>query len=53
MALRVRCPLEFADPAIPEEGDRDAIDARNGLWAFESFLAVGDDPADRVTLGEG
>jgi len=36
-----------------EEGDRDAIDARNGLWAFESFLAVGDDPADRVTLGEG
>jgi len=54
---RWRCecgaPLEFADPAIPEEGDRDAIDARNGLWAFESFLAVGDDPADRVTLGEG
>ncbi|WP_435095356.1 pyridoxal-phosphate dependent enzyme [Halorubrum sp. N11] len=64
---RWRCecgaPLEFVDPPIPEgsppdaegerRGERDAIDARNGLWAFESFLAVGDDPTDRVTLGEG
>jgi len=64
---RWRCecgaPLEFADPPIPEgtapdpesdrRGERDPIDPRNGLWAFESFLAVGDDPADRVTLGEG
>jgi threonine synthase len=54
---RWRCecgaPLEFTDPPIPERRERDAIDARNGLWAFESLLAVGDDPADRVTLGEG
>ncbi|WP_050031850.1 pyridoxal-phosphate dependent enzyme [Halorubrum halophilum] len=54
---RWRCecgaPLEFAEPPLPESGDRDSIDARNGLWAFEEFLAVGDDPADRVTLGEG
>jgi threonine synthase len=54
---RWRCecgaPLEFADPPIPEIGERDAIDPRNGLWAFESFLPVGDDPDDRVTLGEG
>ena len=59
-------PLEFADPPIPDgdaptlvAADPDAAaasnarDARNGLWAFESLLAVGDDPADRVTLGEG
>ena len=64
---RWRCdcgaPLEFADPPIPEgtapgpgsgqRGERDGIDARDGLWAFEALLAVGDDPADRVTLGEG
>ncbi|EMA61443.1 threonine synthase [Halorubrum lipolyticum] len=54
---RWRCecgaPLEFADPPIPESRDRDSIDARDGLWAFDAFLAVGDDPADRVTLGEG
>jgi len=53
MALRVRCPAGVRRSGDPGEGDRDAIDARNGLWAFESFLAVGDDPADRVTLGEG
>ncbi len=33
--------------------DPDAFDARSGLWAFDAFLAVGSDPADRVTLGEG
>ncbi|MGQ3328422.1 threonine synthase [Halorubrum sp. FL23] len=60
-------PLEFADPPAPEGpppgpdeampgpggSGRDAIGARSGLWAFDAFLAVGDDPADRVTLGEG
>ncbi|MFC5133157.1 MULTISPECIES: pyridoxal-phosphate dependent enzyme [Haloferacaceae] len=56
---RWRCtcgsPLEFADRAIPPGGPPDpgAFDARPGLWAFEDFIAVGDDPADRVTLGEG
>ncbi|WP_123619754.1 pyridoxal-phosphate dependent enzyme [Halorubrum sp. CSM-61] len=61
---RWRCecgaPLEFADPPVPEGsapdsegGGGDAVDARDGLWAFESLIAVGDDPADRVTLGEG
>jgi len=64
---RWRCecgaPLEFAAPPIPEgpapdtgsdgRGEGDGLDARDGLWAFEAFLAVGDDPADRVTLGEG
>ncbi|WP_066412142.1 threonine synthase [Halorubrum aethiopicum] len=61
-------PLEFTEPPVPdgsptpdngsptpERGPPDpgAFDARPGLWAFEDFLAVGDDPADRVTLGEG
>jgi len=54
---RWRCecgaPLEFADPPVPESEEPDASDFRDGLWAFESLLAVGDDPADRVTLGEG
>ena len=59
-------PLNFADPPVPdrpapepgrlspdpEKGD-ESLDARDGLWAFADFLAVGDDPADRVTLGEG
>ena len=59
-------PLSFADPPIPDgdaptlvavDPDTTAVsdprNARNGLWAFESLLAVGDDPTDRVTLGEG
>ncbi|SMO38145.1 threonine synthase [Halorubrum cibi] len=63
---RWRCtcgsPLEFAEPLVPghelptsERGppDSGAFDARTGLWAFEKFLAVGNDPTDRVTLGEG
>jgi threonine synthase len=56
---RWRCtcgaPLEFADPPVPAGGPPDpaTVDARSGLWAFEEFLAVGDAPADRVTLGEG
>ncbi|GAA0520359.1 threonine synthase [Halorubrum aquaticum] len=56
---RWRCtcgsPLRFASRPAPDGGppDPDAFDARSGLWAFEGFLAVGDDPADRVTLGEG
>ena len=58
-ADRWRCtcgsPLEFADRPIPPGGppDPDAFDARSGLWSFEEFVAVGDDPADRMTLGEG
>ena len=54
---RCRCgaPLDFADPptpgcAVPDPG---AFDARAGLWAFDDLIAVGDDPRDRVTLGEG
>ena len=54
---RCRCgaPLDFADPPVPEGAatDPDAFDARDGLWAFDDLLAVGDDPSDRVTLGEG
>ncbi|GAB7010052.1 pyridoxal-phosphate dependent enzyme [Halorubrum trueperi] len=58
---RWRCacgaPLSFADPPAPASRDPpDAVSSevdRDGLWAFEDFLAVGDDPADRVTLGEG
>ena len=62
VADRWRCecggPLNFADPPVP---DRPAPDpaggaspaVHGGLWAFAAFLAVGDDPADRVTLGEG
>ncbi|GAB6879245.1 threonine synthase [Halorubrum gandharaense] len=56
---RWRCtcgaPLRFAEPPIPDgpAPDPAAFDARDGLWAFDDFLPVGDDPADRVTLGEG
>ncbi|TKX86051.1 pyridoxal-phosphate dependent enzyme [Halorubrum sp. SS5] len=54
---RCRCgaPLDFAEPPVPDgpAPDPQSFDARDGLWAFDGFLAVGDDPADRVTLGEG
>ncbi|ELZ37043.1 threonine synthase [Halorubrum tebenquichense] len=54
---RCRCgsPLSFADAPGPEGSAPDpaSFDARDGLWAFDDLLAVGDDPADRVTLGEG
>ena len=56
---RWRCecgsPLRFADPPVPDNGPPTpgALDTRPGQWAFEAFCAVGDDPADRVTLGEG
>ncbi|SNR53663.1 threonine synthase [Halorubrum vacuolatum] len=54
---RCRCgePLTFADPPIPEGNAPETadVDARRGLWAFDSFLPVGADPSDRVTLGEG
>jgi threonine synthase len=62
VADRWRCdcgaPLNFADPPIPDRSVPAASEigadaARDGLWAFAEFLAVGDDPADRVTLGEG
>ncbi|GAA0547009.1 pyridoxal-phosphate dependent enzyme [Halorubrum ejinorense] len=54
---RCRCgaPLDFADPPVPEAASPDpaSFDARDGLWAFDGLLAVGADPRDRVTLGEG
>ncbi|WP_049984447.1 pyridoxal-phosphate dependent enzyme [Halorubrum sp. BV1] len=59
---RCRCgaPLSFADPPAPTgtapepvELATSGLDARGGLWAFADLMAVGDDPADRVTLGEG
>ena len=56
---RWRCecgsPLRFADPPVPDGGPPTpgGLDTRPGQWAFEMFCAVGDDPADRVTLGEG
>ncbi|GAB3702841.1 PALP domain-containing protein [Halorubrum pallidum] len=56
---RWRCtcgaPLSFAEPPVPSgtAPEPPGIDARGGLWAFEDLMAVGDDPADRVTLGEG
>ncbi|WP_418284046.1 pyridoxal-phosphate dependent enzyme [Halorubrum sp. DTA46] len=58
---RWRCecgsPLRFADPPVPTDSrpDETLADAaaRDGLWAFSAFLPVGDDPTDRVTLGEG
>ncbi|WP_435074758.1 pyridoxal-phosphate dependent enzyme [Halorubrum sp. HHNYT27] len=62
VADRWRCecggPLNFADPPIPDRPVPDPTEmgwlaARDGLWAFAAFLAVGDDHADRVTLGEG
>jgi threonine synthase len=62
-ADRWRCecgaPLNFADPPVPDGPPPDGpvaktpVDAADGLWAFAAFLAVGDDPVDRVTLGEG
>jgi threonine synthase len=62
VADRWRCecgaPLNFAAPPIPDRPAPNpvagkSLDTRDGLWAFESLLAVGDDPSDRVTLGEG
>ena len=54
---RCRCgaPLDFADPPVPSAPapDPESFDARDGLWAFDDLIAVGDDPRDRVTLGEG
>ena len=56
---RWRCdcggPLDFADRPLPDgpAPDSAALGTRRGLWAFDSFLPVGGDPADRVTLGEG
>ncbi|MWV66033.1 pyridoxal-phosphate dependent enzyme [Halorubrum sp. JWXQ-INN 858] len=54
---RCRCgsPLRFVDPPVPDAPppEPDAVDTRDGLWTFDGFLAVGDDLADRVTLGEG
>ncbi len=54
---RCRCgaPLRFDETPIPDRGPPSAagFDARDGLWAFDAFLPVGADPADRVTLGEG
>ena len=56
---RWRCacgaPLRFADPPIPpgESADPEPPETRAGLWGFDAFLPVGNDPADRVTLGEG
>ncbi|MGM0447650.1 MAG: pyridoxal-phosphate dependent enzyme [Methanobacteriota archaeon] len=54
---RCRCgaPLDFADPPTPAGAapDLESFHARDGLWAFADLLAVGDDPRDRVTLGEG
>ena len=57
---RWRCtcdhPLEFAaEPpeTTSEPPDPASFDTRRGLWAFEAFIAVGSDPADRVSFGEG
>ncbi|QAU12976.1 pyridoxal-phosphate dependent enzyme [Halorubrum sp. BOL3-1] len=54
---RCRCgaPLDFADPPIPEGAAPapGSFDVRDGLWAFDDLLAVGGDPGNRVTLGEG
>ncbi|EMA65111.1 Threonine synthase [Halorubrum aidingense JCM 13560] len=59
-ADRWRCtcgaPLRFAEPPVPTTSEPvDALsgEAAAGLWAFADFLPVGDDPAERVTLGEG
>ncbi|MGB9964640.1 pyridoxal-phosphate dependent enzyme [Halobacterium hubeiense] len=40
--------LDFAERPLPA-GDDPAVDPREGLWAFEEFLPVGEE----VTLGEG
>ncbi len=54
---RCRCgaPLRFDEPPIPDRGPPApaTFDSRDGLWAFDAFLAVGADPSDRVSLGEG
>jgi len=56
---RWRCacgsPLRFTDPPIPTgpAPETDSFDTESGLWAFSELLSVGDDPDDRVTLGEG
>ena len=55
---RCRCgsPLRFDwEPTAgrDEPPDPAAFDARGGLWSFADLLAVGDDPTDRVSLGEG
>ncbi len=56
---RWRCPcgspLRFAEPPIPdiEPPESEALGVRSGLWAFDAFLPVGGEPANRVTLGEG
>jgi len=53
---RWRCecgaPLVFAERPLPSRDEVD-IDPRDGLWAFSEFLPVGENPATRVTLGEG
>ncbi|ERH03890.1 MAG: threonine synthase [Halorubrum sp. J07HR59] len=55
---RWRCtcgaPLDFAEQRLPASPPSSVSNPpNNGLWAFDAFLPVGDDPADRVTLGEG
>ena len=56
---RWRCacgsPLRFSDPPVPSGSPPapDSFDPGRGLWTFAKLLAVGDDPAERVTLGEG
>ena len=50
--------IDFADSPNSPDGTVDApnpasFDTRRGLWAFEECIAVGSDPADRVSLGEG
>lgn len=56
---RWRCscgqPLRFSESPVPKHSipDPASFDARTGLWSFDEFLPVGDDPSDRVTLGEG
>ncbi|MFA9515784.1 pyridoxal-phosphate dependent enzyme [Halopenitus sp. H-Gu1] len=57
---RWRCPcgspLNFQTNPIPESAsppDPATFDVRSGIWSFEEFLPVGDDPADRVSFGAG
>ncbi|WP_418280513.1 pyridoxal-phosphate dependent enzyme [Halorubrum sp. DTA98] len=56
---RWRCscgrPLVLAETPILDDAPPDpaAFDTRDGLWSFDEFIAVGTDPADRVSLGEG
>ncbi len=55
---RWRCtcgaPLNFLERPLPD-GPPDGHTRRqtDGVWSFDTFLPVGADPADRVTLGEG